>query len=68
VFHFHVHLIPVPKDAPFPLQLPDPNAEVPTRSQLDVMATHITRCVHDEDADAYAAESVEQPEAEPATA
>jgi histidine triad (HIT) family protein len=69
VFHFHVHLIPVPKDAPFPLQLPDPNAEEHTRSQLHVMATHITRCVHDEDADAYAAAAPqEQPEAEPATA
>ena len=48
VFHFHLHLIPVPHGAPFPLQLPDPSAEVPSRSQLDVMATHITRCVHDE--------------------
>jgi histidine triad (HIT) family protein len=48
VYHFHVHLIPVPEGAPFPLQLPDPSAEVPSRSQLDVMATHINRCVHDE--------------------
>lgn len=48
VFHFHLHLIPVPHGAPFPLQLPDPGAEVPTRSELDVMATHISRCIHDE--------------------
>ena len=48
VFHFHVHLIPVPEGAPFPLQLPDPGAEVPSRSQLDVMATHVMRCIHDE--------------------
>ncbi|HET7232416.1 MAG TPA: HIT domain-containing protein [Longimicrobium sp.] len=48
VFHFHVHLIPVPHGAPFPLQLPDPSAEVPSRSQLDVMATHVMRCIHDE--------------------
>jgi len=47
VFHFHVHLIPVPHGAPFPLQLPDPGAEVPSRSQLDVMATHVMRCIHD---------------------
>ena len=49
IFHFHVHLIPVPEGAPFPLQLPDPGAEVPSRSQLDVMATHVMRCIHDED-------------------
>lgn len=49
VFHFHLHLIPVPQGAPFPLQLPDPGAEVPTRSQLDVMAAHVMRCIHDED-------------------
>ena len=48
VFHFHLHLIPVPQGAPFPLQLPDPGAEVPSRSELDVMATHIVRSIHDE--------------------
>jgi histidine triad (HIT) family protein len=47
VFHFHLHLIPVPEGAPFPLQLPDPSAPVPSRSQLDVMAAHVTRCLHD---------------------
>lgn len=54
VFHFHLHLIPVPQGAPFPLQLPDPYAEVPSRSELDVMATHISRSIHDE-SDAEAA-------------
>jgi histidine triad (HIT) family protein len=51
VFHFHLHLIPVPHGAPFPLQLPDESAEVPSRSQLDVMATHVMRCIHDEGSD-----------------
>lgn len=48
VYHFHVHLIPVPEGAPFPLQLPDPSAEVPSRSELDVMAVRIGRCIHEE--------------------
>ncbi|HEU4451553.1 MAG TPA: HIT domain-containing protein [Longimicrobium sp.] len=47
VFHFHLHLIPVPQGAPFPLQLPDPSAAVPSRSQLDVMAAHVGRCIRD---------------------
>lgn len=67
VFHFHVHLIPVPHGAPFPLQLPDPNAEVPSRSELDVMATHIMRCVHDTEGQEFA-DAPAQAEAEPATA
>jgi histidine triad (HIT) family protein len=50
VFHFHLHLIPVPNGAAFPLQLPDPSAEVPSRSQLEMMSTHIMRCIHDEGA------------------
>lgn len=49
VFHFHLHLIPVPEGEPFPLQLPNPGAPVPTRSQLDVMATRINRCVLEEE-------------------
>jgi histidine triad (HIT) family protein len=48
VFHFHLHLIPVPEGAPFPLQLPDESAPVPTRSHLDVMAARISRCIHEE--------------------
>lgn len=49
VFHFHLHLIPVPHGSPFPLQLPDEGAPVPSRSQLDVMATRIGQCVHEEE-------------------
>lgn len=45
VFHFHLHLIPVPEGTPFPLQLPDPSANVPSRSQLDVMAARISQCI-----------------------
>lgn len=47
VFHFHLHLIPVPVESPFPLQLPDPSAEVPTRSELDVMAARINQCIYE---------------------
>jgi histidine triad (HIT) family protein len=59
VFHFHLHLIPVPKEAPFPLQLPDPSAAVPTRSQLDVMAAHVMRSIHDADDEARLAAGAE---------
>ena len=45
VFHFHLHLIPVPEGEPFPLQLPDPSAPVPSRSELDVMASRITQSI-----------------------
>ena len=48
VFHFHLHLIPVPGGTPFPLQLPDASAQVPSRSELDVMAARIGKCIHDE--------------------
>ena len=48
VFHFHLHLIPVPRGHAFPLQLPDPGAQVPSRSQLDVMATRIGQAIHQE--------------------
>ena len=48
VFHFHLHLIPVPEGQPFPLQLPDPGAPVPSRSQLDVMATRIGQCIREQ--------------------
>ena len=48
VFHFHVHLIPMPPGKPFPLQLPDAGAAVPSRSELDVMAARIGRCLQEE--------------------
>jgi len=50
VFHFHLHLIPVPEGAPFPLQLPDPSAAVPSRTQLDVMAVRIGQFIREEGA------------------
>jgi histidine triad (HIT) family protein len=49
VFHFHLHLIPVPEGESFPLQLPDPSVAVPSRSALDVMAARIGRCLHEEE-------------------
>ena len=49
VFHFHLHLIPVPDGAGFPLQLPDPGASVPSRSELDVMAARVGRWIHEEE-------------------
>jgi histidine triad (HIT) family protein len=48
VFHFHLHLIPVPQGEPFPLQLPDSSAAVPSRSQLDVMAARIGHCIQEQ--------------------
>lgn len=51
VFHFHLHLIPVPEGQPFPLQLPDPGAPVPSRSELDVMATRIGRSIQEDTGD-----------------
>lgn len=45
VLHFHLHLIPVREGEIFDLQLPKPDAPVPSRSQLDVMATRIGRAV-----------------------
>jgi histidine triad (HIT) family protein len=56
VFHFHVHLIPVPEGSPFPLQLPDEGAQVPTRSHLDVMAARIGQCIHEAEAEARRAD------------
>jgi len=47
VFHFHIHLIPVPEGQPFPLQLPDSGAPVPSRSELDVMAARVNQCIHE---------------------
>lgn len=47
VLHFHLHLIPVPEGERFPLQLPDPGARVPSRSQLDVMAARVGRAIQE---------------------
>lgn len=45
VLHFHLHLIPVHEGEEFDLQLPKEDAPVPSRSQLNVMATRISRAV-----------------------
>lgn len=45
VLHFHLHLIPVQEGEEFDLQLPKEDAPVPSRSQLNVMATRISRAV-----------------------
>lgn len=47
VFHFHLHLLPVPEGQPFPLQLPSAFSPVPTRSELDVMAARISQALQD---------------------
>jgi len=45
VQHFHLHMIPVSEGEHFELQLPRSGAQVPSRSQLDVMAARIGRAV-----------------------
>ncbi|NIP82700.1 MAG: HIT domain-containing protein [Gemmatimonadetes bacterium] len=47
VLHFHLHLIPVREGEEFDLQLPKPDAPVPSRSQLDVMAARINRVLQE---------------------
>jgi histidine triad (HIT) family protein len=47
VLHFHFHLIPVRDGEAFDLQLPKPDAPVPSRSELDVMAARIGRAVQE---------------------
>ena len=48
VLHFHLHLIPVREGEAFDLQLPKQDAPVPSRSELNVMATRIGRAVQTE--------------------
>jgi histidine triad (HIT) family protein len=45
VLHFHLHLIPVRDGESFDLQLPKSDAAVPSRSELNVWATRISRAV-----------------------
>ncbi|MEJ2502735.1 MAG: HIT family protein [Gemmatimonadota bacterium] len=45
VLHFHLHLIPVRDGETFDLQLPKSDAPVPSRSELNVWATRISRAV-----------------------
>jgi histidine triad (HIT) family protein len=47
VLHFHFHLIPVRQGDHFALQLPHPDAPIPTRSELDIMAARICRAIQD---------------------
>lgn len=48
VEHFHFHMIPVRERADFPLHLPLPDAPIPSRSALDVMAVRIGRAIQQE--------------------
>lgn len=48
VAHFHFHLIPVRDGEPFALQLPLPDAPIPMRGELDIMAARIGRAIQDE--------------------
>lgn len=47
VMHFHLHLIPVSEGQPFALQLPVPDAPIPSRSELDITAARISRAVQE---------------------
>ena len=46
VFHFHLHLLPVPEGQPLPRQLPSQSTAAPSRSELDVMAARIGHSIH----------------------
>jgi histidine triad (HIT) family protein len=48
VLHFHLHLIPVKEGEDFALQLPHPDARIPSRSELDVMAARVGRAIQEE--------------------
>jgi histidine triad (HIT) family protein len=47
ILHFHFHLIPVHHGQHFALQLPQADAPIPSRSQLDVMAARIGRAIQE---------------------
>ena len=47
VMHFHMHLIPVREGEPFALQLPMPDAPIPSRSELDITAARISRAIQE---------------------
>lgn len=47
VMHFHLHLIPVCEGEPFALQLPVPDAPIPSRSELDITAARISRAIQE---------------------
>jgi histidine triad (HIT) family protein len=45
--HFHLHLIPVREGEPFALQLPLPDAPIPSRSELDITAARVGRGIQE---------------------
>ena len=45
--HFHLHLIPVREGEPFALQLPMPDAPIPSRHELDVTAARVGRAIQE---------------------
>lgn len=47
VLHFHLHLIPVREGEPFALQLPQPDAPIPSRSDLDITAARVSRAIQE---------------------
>jgi histidine triad (HIT) family protein len=47
VLHFHLHLIPVREGEPFALQLPVPDAPIPSRSELDITAARVSRAIQE---------------------
>lgn len=48
VLHFHLHLIPVREGEPFLLQLPQPDAAIQSRSELDITAARVGRAIQQE--------------------
>lgn len=47
VLHFHLHLIPIQEGQPFALQLPQEDAPIPMRSELDITAARINRAIQE---------------------
>jgi histidine triad (HIT) family protein len=45
--HFHLHLIPVVEGEPFALQLPMPDAPIPSRAELDITAARVGRGIQE---------------------
>ena len=54
VAHFHLHLIPVREGEPFALQLPQPDAPIMSRADLDITAARVSRAIQETEVDAAA--------------
>lgn len=54
VLHFHLHMIPVLEGEPFALQLPMPDAPIPSRSELDITAARVGRAIQEAEVAAVA--------------